>query len=1222
MPASIWRTAVCLTLLACSFLLPGELISAEVFQKIWSTTPFDRLAFGLAAAPNGSSFAVAGRSGQITVFDAATNKEVRQIASTGQMILAIDYSPDSSLLAAVGPQHLMLYRTADGSVAHKIELDSRCGFICFHPTRPELAVAGRGASIDLYDYQSGKKIRSLTSDMTQAQGIRYSADGRYLFASVSNTNRPNSKHFIRRYDLASQQTKDLLHDGISQAKRVVSSADGKTLAVNVPQDGIVMLVEPQGLRKLQSWRVDSPTRMGLAFLPDGKTILTARNEAFDFWQLGKEEVQLTIPSPDAGSAYAIVRLPGTNDFLMCHERPEDQITRWRLSEKNRIASNTPAPPTPGGGFGGNPSPAMPNAPKPGDVAKTEPKPAPASMPQAGTPSQARPIERRTWRFRENKPPIEADVIAFDGQTVILRDDAGEDRYVAVSQLVETDANLISKLFAPLPSPASPLDLSQQFDVVPLSASRNEVTARSWRGSSDSEFDIPVGHLHCVQSDQMGRIWVLSDVGLLTVRENGSLFVEALLPDLSKSHLAPIDRLFGSKMAIDRFGRPVILFQSPGEAYRFDGTRWEYLASPQGLMILDLIEIGGEIYASGFFDGVVKLERSRWAKLDAWPNHATRTGTALIPIDSDSFYVFKPKERELTRYDSGQEGATIQPDLNLFQAMRFELDQPLTYPFAADGNGCLWTKTTNINNHFQLARIDPGNGLQELVPPEPFGLSGILDTMSDVDVAPDGAIWASCTKGTFRGDGSRWQQMTDEKAGKLFCLHNGCVGNFSRVTGTLLIPTGQAKFASPAIYQQFSTPLEPIYGLDRKSSVRRLFGFPRTWTDATGKYSTEATWYDQSANSVTLLLENGTSRTLPLSALSADDQGLLKQIDAELNPAPIPEVDYETKTITLSDGKTVAENKTGQTLPAEPVVNRIWDVHLARDGRIYLATDVGLVTYQGDQFQLVAIGPKSLKDSGLPKPFVAALSIWEDPKGELLIELAGWKSPFRYQNGNLIPIDPDNRGVNSHTVWTLAFSGTEMLGGGDFSGIQRWQRDHWEQVQANPADVKIGQARWMVPRPGGGLIMADEQRVVAYQNGRFELLFQDTALLGTMVSTTVRPTGEVMAGFINPFTGGKSSRHPILRIHHDVLSCWNQRQQDFDSVRKVAVAPDGALLVVTAQKILRYNNGQWQEWPIVGKGLRAQPIGGAHRENFFPLDNGDIWYLNDEVRIMSQSGKQP
>ena len=133
MPRLLCFIALNLSVLLGGFIHCGEVLGADSLLKVWESTPFDQVAYGLAVSPSGHQFAVAGRPGAIVVFDAKSQLIIQEIKPTDQMILALRYSPDSSILAAIGPKRLMLYRSDNWKLLRNIPLPTRCGFLCFHP---------------------------------------------------------------------------------------------------------------------------------------------------------------------------------------------------------------------------------------------------------------------------------------------------------------------------------------------------------------------------------------------------------------------------------------------------------------------------------------------------------------------------------------------------------------------------------------------------------------------------------------------------------------------------------------------------------------------------------------------------------------------------------------------------------------------------------------------------------------------------------------------------------------------------------------------------------------------------------------------------------------------------------------------------------------------------------------------------------------------------------
>jgi WD40 repeat protein len=222
---------------------------------------------------------------------------------------ALVFSPDGTLLASVCAREVILWESATGQVRRRLPAS---GPLDFTPDGRVLAVGGAREGVSLWDVASGKCLRTPTLPPSEVSGscraVRFTADGKtvavglgdqaYLVDMVTakvvsrlDAHRstiddiafaPDTKTValatadpsVQLWDLATRKLiRRLGPDKERLFLRVAISPDGKMLAAG-SRDG-TPLWHPATGEDLGRLEVKMGGVVGLAFTPDGKTLLSA-----------------------------------------------------------------------------------------------------------------------------------------------------------------------------------------------------------------------------------------------------------------------------------------------------------------------------------------------------------------------------------------------------------------------------------------------------------------------------------------------------------------------------------------------------------------------------------------------------------------------------------------------------------------------------------------------------------------------------------------------------------------------------------------------------------------------------------------------------------------------------------------------------------------------------------------------------------------------------------
>ena len=180
---SLWETA--------SGALKHSYVEKEHFLSAYTCAAWHRE----RASGRGSKKARAGllacgtRSGWVSLWDLQRGVVVKRLGSDAQdsgsrgAVTAVAFSANgTAVLSAMGENIVELWDVRDGSLLRRVKGlkgDDRCTALLSHP-RQEACIAG-GLGLRVVDYQSGKKLRSLTSGhATSVSLMCLTANGKFL----------------------------------------------------------------------------------------------------------------------------------------------------------------------------------------------------------------------------------------------------------------------------------------------------------------------------------------------------------------------------------------------------------------------------------------------------------------------------------------------------------------------------------------------------------------------------------------------------------------------------------------------------------------------------------------------------------------------------------------------------------------------------------------------------------------------------------------------------------------------------------------------------------------------------------------------------------------------------------------------------------------------------------------------------------------------------------
>jgi WD40 repeat protein/beta-lactamase regulating signal transducer with metallopeptidase domain len=238
----------------------------------------------LAAAPDGSRYAVGGPDGKVVLYDARSDARLATFASHTGNVLSVAFSADSRFIAS-GDQNGVVHlwdAVAGRGLGSFPALELPISCVQFSRDGKTLAVATGDervfspGNVTLWDLTTQRVLGTLEGHAPGALSVAFSPDGRAIATA-------DAQGVVRLWDLATRSPRNSLT--YSGCQSVTFSPDGRILA-SAHQGGDVVLWDARTGRQLGLLKGHHEQVDQVVFAPDGRSLATAgKDHTVKLWSL-------------------------------------------------------------------------------------------------------------------------------------------------------------------------------------------------------------------------------------------------------------------------------------------------------------------------------------------------------------------------------------------------------------------------------------------------------------------------------------------------------------------------------------------------------------------------------------------------------------------------------------------------------------------------------------------------------------------------------------------------------------------------------------------------------------------------------------------------------------------------------------------------------------------------------------------------------------------------
>jgi RNA polymerase sigma factor (sigma-70 family) len=261
---------------------------------------------------------------RVWIWDLEHDQALRSIEVPTVDLFCVAFAPDGAAIATGGfAGAVQLWEVATGECLRTLKLgNSSVGSISFTPDGKFLAACEEGKGTRLYDLPQGRET-FIANPQSSALAPVFSPDGRLMAV-----NSLGGEAVL--WDRVTAQ-KHLTVPGVA----IRFAPDSRSLAVSGSDGGTLLVVDTETGSELCKIEVGwGPTRGGLAFSPNGQTIITERGGTLRFFDTRSGRERLGSPEAHQGAVSAVQYTPDGRAILTAGD--DGTVRLWDAATSRQL----------------------------------------------------------------------------------------------------------------------------------------------------------------------------------------------------------------------------------------------------------------------------------------------------------------------------------------------------------------------------------------------------------------------------------------------------------------------------------------------------------------------------------------------------------------------------------------------------------------------------------------------------------------------------------------------------------------------------------------------------------------------------------------------------------------------------------------------------------------------------------------------------------------------
>jgi WD40 repeat protein/DNA-binding SARP family transcriptional activator len=245
-----------------------RLWDVDTGRAIWRVDGHTHRVRTMAISPDGLTLASTSADSMIWLWNLEQRQALQRVRGDVGLIEALCYTPDGRLLACAGEHGVQISEARSSAASVRLRGGQHGVYaIAFDDTGTLLAGGGRSHLVELWDVQTGKRLRTLHGHDDWVKTVAFQPGGRLLASAGDDTT-------IRLWDLHGDEPCTILQGHGNSVSRLAFSPDGRLLASG-SNDQSVRVWDVRSRQQVALLAGHDNGVTSVAFSPDGSLLASA-----------------------------------------------------------------------------------------------------------------------------------------------------------------------------------------------------------------------------------------------------------------------------------------------------------------------------------------------------------------------------------------------------------------------------------------------------------------------------------------------------------------------------------------------------------------------------------------------------------------------------------------------------------------------------------------------------------------------------------------------------------------------------------------------------------------------------------------------------------------------------------------------------------------------------------------------------------------------------------